>query len=94
MTQMMQTLYGLALLAIGSLKTWLHTGSAEVLSLPLCSGKSVTLSASAASGFEPAHCWGCYVFAAGLIMVLVAAANAAGLRRAMPDCPPVPDGMD
>ena len=83
MTLMMQMLYGLALMAVGGIKTWLHMGSLPVLSLPLCSGKTVTLSASSASWFEQAHCWGCYAFAAGLLWVIFTAARAVRQRRSV-----------
>lgn len=94
MTQLMQALYGLAFLAIGGVKTWLHMGSVPVLSLPMCSGKSVIVSTSSASWFEQAHCWGCYVFAAGLIMVLFVAAKAVWQRRSVTHSPSVAHGMD
>lgn len=80
---MLQALYGLALIAVGGLKTWLHMGSVPVLSLPMCSGKTVTLKASSTSWFEQAHCWGCYALAAGLILVSFAAVKAARQRRSV-----------
>ena len=83
MTTLMQALYGLAMIAIGGLKTWFHMGSVPVLSLPMCSGKTVTLSASQVSWFEQAHCWGCYMFAAGLVVLAVAAFNAQKQRRSV-----------
>ncbi|MHA7898347.1 MAG: hypothetical protein ACX94B_00680 [Henriciella sp.] len=81
MTTRMQALYGLALILIGGVKIWLHMGSVSVLSLPLCSGKTLTVSAGQMSLFEQAHCWGCYVFGAGLILVGVAAFGAYAQRR-------------
>lgn len=83
MTTLLQALYGLALIAVGGLKTWLHMGSVPVLSLPMCSGKTVTISASSANWFEQAHCWGCYALATGLILVAIAAINAVRERRSV-----------
>ena len=81
MTTRMQALYGLALMLIGGMKTWLHIGSIPVLSLPLCSGKTLTVGAVQTSLFAQAHCWGCYVFGAGLILLGIAAFGAFAKRR-------------
>ena len=83
MTTLMQTLYGLAMITIGGLKTWLHMGSIPVLSVPMCSGKTLTLAAGQTSWFEQAHCWGCYVFAAGLVWLTVAGITAYTQRRSV-----------
>lgn len=83
MTTLMQALYGLAMIAVGGLKTWLHMGSIPVLSVPMCSGKTLTLAASQTSWFEQAHCWGCYMFAAGLVWLAVAGMTAYKQRRSV-----------
>ena len=83
MTPLMQTLYGLAMIAVGGLKTWLHMGSVPVLSLPMCSGKTVTLTATPSSWFEQAHCWGCYMLAAGLVVLAIAGVSAYKQRRSV-----------
>ncbi|MEQ3747335.1 MAG: hypothetical protein ABNH53_14010 [Henriciella sp.] len=68
MTALMQTLAGVALFLIGSIKAWMHITAISVLSLPTCTGKNVLISVSNDSFFERAHCWGCYVAVAGLIL--------------------------
>ena len=72
MTTPMQALYGAAMILIGGLKTWLHMGSIPLLSLPTCNGETLTIALSNASWFEQAHCWGCYMLAAGLIVMAFA----------------------
>jgi L-lactate permease len=57
MTALMQTLAGVALFLIGSIKAWMHITAISVL-----------ISVSNGSFFERAHCWGCYVAVAGLIL--------------------------
>lgn len=83
MTTLMQTLYGLAMIAVGGLKTWLHMGSIPVLSIPTCSGKTLTLPVSQTSWLEQAHCWGCYMFAAGLVVLGLATFRAYQQRRSV-----------
>ena len=83
MTTSMQAPYGLAMIAVGGLETWLHMGSIPVLSVPMCSGKTLTLAASQTSLFEQAHCWGCYMFAAGLVWLAVACMTAHKQRRSV-----------
>lgn len=68
MPAFMQTLIGAGLLLIGSVKAWMHMTASSVLSLPTCTGKNVLISVSNGSFFERAHCWGCYVAVAGLIV--------------------------
>lgn len=83
MTTLMQWLYGLAMVLVGGLKTWLHMGSVPVLSLPTCTGKTITISAVQTGWFEQVHCWGCYMLAAGFVMLLVAAVNTYKQRRSV-----------
>ena len=83
MTVLMQLLYGLAMVSVGGLKTWLHIGSMPVLSLTTCNGKTVTLSAAQTGLLEQAHCWGCYMFAAGLVVLVFAGVNAFKQRRSV-----------
>lgn len=68
MPAFMQTLIGAGLFLIGSVKAWMHMTASSVLSLPTCTGKNVLISVSNGSFFERAHCWGCYVAVAGLIV--------------------------
>jgi len=72
MTPSLQTLYGLVMIAIGSFKTWLHMGSVPILSLPTCTGKTLTLAVGPTGFFEQAHCWGCYMLAAGIALTVFA----------------------
>lgn len=70
MTLRLHTLSGLILMALGSLKTWLHMGSLPILSLPTCGGKTVTMAVGPTGLFEQAHCWGCYMLVAGVALTL------------------------
>ncbi|MEE2929262.1 MAG: hypothetical protein VX599_00965 [Pseudomonadota bacterium] len=83
MTTLMQALYGLAMIAVGGLKTWLHVGSVPAISVPMCSGKTLTLAASQPSWIEQTHCWGCYMFAAGLVWLTFAGMAAYTQRRSV-----------
>jgi len=83
MTTLMQALYGAAMILIGGLKTWLHMGSIPMLSLPTCNGDPLTVALSNASFFERAHCWGCYMLAAGLIVAAFAGYQALMNRRSV-----------
>jgi hypothetical protein len=83
MTTLMQALYGLAMIAVGGLKTWLHVGSVPAISVPMCSGKTLTLAASQPSWIEQTHCWGCYMFAAGLVWLTFAGMTAYTQRRSV-----------
>lgn len=83
MTVLMQVLYGLAMIFVGGLKTWLHIGSMPVLSLTTCTGKTVTISAAQNGWLEQAHCWGCYLFAAGLVVLVFAGLNGFKQRRSV-----------
>ena len=70
MSTSLQAVIGLFMLVVGGIKTWLHMGTVPVLSLPTCNGKTLELALGGSSWFEQAHCWGCYMFAAGLGVVL------------------------
>lgn len=83
MTTFMQALYGAAMILIGGFKTWLHMGSVPMLSLPTCNGDTLTLALSNASWFERAHCWGCYMLGAGLIVTTFAIYQEAMKRRSV-----------
>lgn len=65
----LQAAYGLVMVLIGGLKTWLHMGTVPVLALPTCNGKTIAVQLGGQSWFEQAHCWGCYLFAAGLAVL-------------------------
>ncbi len=83
MTNYGTALIGAAMIVIGSLKTWLHMGSVPVLSLPTCNGETLTLALSNAAWFERAHCWGCYMLAAGLIVAAYAIFERIAKRRSV-----------
>ena len=83
MTNYGTALIGAAMIVIGSLKTWLHMGSVPVLSLPTCNGETLTLAISQAGWFERAHCWGCYMLAAGLIVAAYAVYDRFAKRRSV-----------
>jgi len=83
MTTYMQAAYGAAMILIGGLKTWLHMGSIPLLSLPTCNGDTLTIALSNASWFERAHCWGCYMLAAGLMVTAFAGYQAMIKRRSV-----------
>jgi len=83
MTTYMQAAYGAVMILIGGLKTWLHMGSIPLLSLPTCNGDTLTIALSNASWFERAHCWGCYMLAAGLMITAFASYQALAKRRSV-----------
>lgn len=83
MTPTTQAFYGLLMIALGSLKTWLHMEAIPLLSVPTCNGKTLNLVMSKASLFEQAHCWGCYMFAAGFVVLLIAVYHRTQNRRAV-----------
>jgi len=83
MTTLMQTLCGLAMIAVGGLKTWLHMGSISVLSFPTCAGKTATLQMSQTGWLEQTHCWGCYMLAVGLVIFGISASCAYKQRRSV-----------
>lgn len=83
MTPSLQALYGLLMIALGGVKTWLHIGTIPVLTLPTCNGKTLNLAMSNASLFEQAHCWGCYMFTAGSAVLLIALYRYTQKRRSV-----------
>lgn len=83
MTTNLQALLGAMMILIGGIKTWLHMGTVPLLSLPTCNGDALTVALGNASLFERAHCWGCYMFAAGLIVVALAAYDRFAKRRSV-----------
>lgn len=83
MTTYWQALLSAAMMLIGGLKMWLHMGSVPLLSLPTCNGDTVTLALGGASWFERAHCWGCYMFAAGVILAVMIGVAQASKRRSV-----------
>lgn len=70
MPSSLQAVFGVLLMAVGGLKTWLHIGAMPVLALQTCNGKTMNVPLSQVSLFEQAHCWGCYAFTIGLGLVL------------------------
>lgn len=83
MTNFGTALIGAAMIVIGSIKTWLHMGSIPLLSLPTCNGETLNIALSNVSFFERAHCWGCYMLAAGLIVAAFAACDRFAQRRSV-----------
>lgn len=63
------TLVGAVLLLVGSIKTYMHLSMGSVIALPTCTGRNVLISVSQGSFFEQAHCWGCYMALAGLMVL-------------------------
>ena len=78
-----QAILGLLMMGIGALKTWLHMGAVPMLALPTCNGKTLNIALTQASWFEQAHCWGCYAFAFGLGLTLLAAVQVMRERRSV-----------
>ena len=83
MSTLMQSLLGGMMLIIGGIKTWLHMGTVPILSLSTCNGKTLEIAVGGSSWFEQAHCWGCYMFAAGLGVVLFVAHSEFQKRRSV-----------
>ena len=83
MPSSLQAVFGVLLMAIGGLKTWLHIGALPVVALPTCNGKNLTVPLSEASLFEQAHCWGCYAFTMGLGVFLFATYQMMKERRSV-----------
>lgn len=83
MSTFLQATIGLFMLVVGGIKTWLHMGTVPMLSLPTCNGKTLELAIGGTSWFEQAHCWGCYMFAAGLGVVLLATYQQFQKRRSV-----------
>lgn len=76
-------LIGLVMIALGSVKTWLHMGSVPLLSLPTCTGETVTIALTGSSWLERAHCWGCYMLVGGLAIVLLSLVQQHRERRSV-----------
>ena len=72
MPSSLQAVFGVFLMAVGGLKTWLHIGALPVLALPTCNGKTLTVALTEMSLFEQVHCWGCYAFTIGFGVFLFA----------------------
>ena len=83
MTPLMQALYGIAILLVGSVKTWLHMSIVPVLSLPMCSGKTIMIGTSPVGFLEQAHCWGCYAVLPGISLLIMAGYSAFKQRRSV-----------
>ncbi|MEL6415664.1 MAG: hypothetical protein AAFQ15_12070 [Pseudomonadota bacterium] len=83
MPSSLQAVFGVLLMAVGGLKTWLHIGAFPVLALPTCNGKTLNVALSEASVFEQVHCWGCYAFTVGLGLVLFAGYQMMRERRSV-----------
>jgi len=78
-----QAFLGAAMIVIGGIKTWLHMGTVPLLALPTCNGETLNVALSNASWFERAHCWGCYMFAAGFLVLALAAYEQFAKRRSV-----------
>lgn len=83
MSAQLQASLGLLALLLGGLKTWLHMGTVPVLSLPTCSGEMIEIGLGSRSLFAQAHCWGCYVFVAGLAITVLAMSRLWSQRRSV-----------
>ncbi|MCH9751641.1 MAG: hypothetical protein NXH70_04285 [Hyphomonas sp.] len=83
MTNFGTALLAAAMIVIGSIKTWLHMGSIPLLALPTCNGETLNIAIGNVSFFERAHCWGCYMLAAGLIVAAFAAHDRFAKRRSV-----------
>ena len=83
MTTSWQAIFGAVMMGIGAIKTWLHMGTAPLLFLPTCNGETVTIALSNTSWIARAHCWGCYMLAVGLIVVLFATYERLVKRRSV-----------
>lgn len=83
MTRNWQAYLGAAMIIMGGIKTWLHMGTVPLLSLPTCNGDTINIALSNAGWFERAHCGGCYMFAAGLIIAALAAHEQFAKRRSV-----------
>lgn len=81
MTVFQQSITGIIMILIGGLKTTLHIGSVPMLELPTCSGAIITANLGNAGWFEQAHCWGCYMLVAGLLLCAFALFNRNWPRR-------------
>jgi len=83
MSAAQQALFGLIMIAIGGLKTWLHINAATVLALPTCNGRILELSLNNSSGLTQLHCWGCYLALAGLAVLGLAIHRITRERRSV-----------
>ena len=83
MSTLMQSMLGTTMLIIGGIKTWLHMGTVPILSLPTCNGKTLEIAVGSSSWFEQAHCWGCYMFTAGIGVTLFVAFQRFQKRRSV-----------
>ncbi|MEM7328378.1 MAG: hypothetical protein AAF437_06535 [Pseudomonadota bacterium] len=83
MTRVQELMIGLLMIALGGLKTWLHMGTIPMLALPTCTGETVFIAASRSSWFEQAHCWGCYMFVAGMLVAMHAGYRYIQKRRSV-----------
>ncbi len=83
MTTYWQAILSAAMMVIGGVKTWLHMGSIPLISLPTCNGETITIAIGSANWFERAHCWGCYMLAAGLIVAAFAICDQMAKRRSV-----------
>lgn len=83
MSTSLQAIFGILLMTLGGLKTWLHMGALPVLSLPMCNGTVLNVPLTQGNFFEQAHCWGCYAFAAGAAVVLFSGYQALRERRSV-----------
>ncbi|MEO1305617.1 MAG: hypothetical protein AAFV37_11605 [Pseudomonadota bacterium] len=83
MTPVHQTLIGLMMILIGVFKTWLHVGAVPVLYLTTCTGNTIAVSTGPTHVLAQAHCWGCYLFLAGLMVSAYAVYRAFKGRRSV-----------
>ena len=83
MTNKAIALLGAAMIVVGGIKTWLHVGTVPLLALPMCNGETLSVAIGGANLFERAHCWGCYMLAAGLVVAAFSACLRFSERRSV-----------
>ena len=76
-------LFGLVMIAVGAVKTWLHMGTVPLLALPTCTGDVITVELAGGTWLTRAHCWGCYMLVAGLVVVLFSLLHQRQKRRSV-----------
>jgi len=64
-----EALFGLLMMSIGAVKTWLHISTLSTLDIPTCNGQILQIPLSDSAPLNPIHCWGCYLVAAGAAFI-------------------------
>lgn len=84
MTLLTQTALGAAILATGIIKIVSHVGAGAILTVQMCSGRSVAFPVGNDAGlFERTHCWGCYAALVGASLIALALYRFWQTQRAM-----------